>query len=224
MTKQKVILLNGSPRKSKTSYSFALTIQRLVEQAGHQAEIVHIIDYYDRREDLAKLRLALATSDLIGLVSPLYFDAAPAPVIWVLEQLSDTMSTELAGKKFFAVGQCGFPDVTLLQPLLNSARLFAQAVGLHWLGGLAYGGGAIIDGALLENLGKKGQRITSGFQLAVAAALVGQQLPVKAQQLLTVKIPRLAYPLLAAYLNSAARKTARSQGILDLKDPVYLKD
>lgn len=224
MTKQKVILLNGSPRKSKTSYSFARTIKQLLEQAGHQAEILHVIDYYDGRQNLHDLQVVLAASDLICLVSPLYFDTAPAPVIWLFEQLAAGMATELKGKNFFAVGQCGFPDNTLLQPLLSSAHFFAQAVGLNWLGGIAYGGGSIIDGAELEHLGKKGRQMTAGFQLIVDAALGGQPLPAKAQQLLTVKIPKFAYPLLAAFLNSRSRKIARSMGVTNLLDPVYLKD
>ena len=46
---------------------------------------------------------------------------------------------------------------------------------MQFLGGLGYGGGAIINGALLEDLGKKGEKITSGFKLAVDSIVRGKK-------------------------------------------------
>ncbi len=48
---------------------------------------------------------------------------------------------------------------------------------MRWLGGLAYGGGAIIDGIPLKELGKKGERILSVFRLAFQNILRDQKIP-----------------------------------------------
>ena len=223
MNKKSLVIFNGSPRKNGTSYSFALTIKKLAGDEGNTAEIIHIIEYFDGKKDFDNLKAIISQSDIIGLVTPLYVDALPYPVIWFLEKLSFELKQELSGKSFFAVSQSGFPDIRLFKPLLGSCRCFAEAVGMNWLGGLGYGGGAIIDGALMENLGKKGRKITSGFKLALEDIIQGRKISSKAQDLLTLKIPTFLFRPLAAYLNHMARSTARKEGVKDIKRKVYLE-
>jgi hypothetical protein len=93
---------------------------------------------------------------------------------------------------------------------------------MRWLGGLAYGGGAIINGSLLEELGKKGERINLGFKLVLDNILKGEKISSESQELITVKIPKLLYRPLAAYLNNNARKQAREHGNIDYTKKVYL--
>jgi hypothetical protein len=93
---------------------------------------------------------------------------------------------------------------------------------MKWLGGLAYGGGAILDGALLENLGRKGQKITSAFQLALDDVFQERMIGAKAQELLTIRIPKILYRPLAALLNSNSKKMAKKFGT-DLTRKVYLE-
>jgi len=50
-------------------------------------------------------------------------------------------------------GACGFPDITRIEPLLNCCRLFAEETEMRWLGGLAFGGGPLINGAFIPALG-----------------------------------------------------------------------
>ena len=223
MNNNSIIILNGSPRKKGTSYSFARTIQKLAENDGNTAEIIHIIEYFDGGKSFEDLKAILGQSKIISLVTPLYVDTLPYPVIWFLERLLRELKPELRGKRFFAIGQCGFPDVTLCQPLLGSCRCFAEATGMNWLGGLGYGGGAIIDGALLEDLGSKGKKITAAFKLVLADVIHGRKISSKAQNLLTVKIPIILYRPLAAFLNYKARKTAQKSGITDLSRKFYLE-
>jgi multimeric flavodoxin WrbA len=40
MSGKKLLLINGSPRKKGTSYSFARTIKLLAENCGNEAEII----------------------------------------------------------------------------------------------------------------------------------------------------------------------------------------
>jgi multimeric flavodoxin WrbA len=221
MTKKQIILFNGSPRRKGTSYSFARTIRKLAEEQGNTAVILDIADYFqeDGSEDL---RYILMKSDVIGLISPLYVDTLPYPVILFLEKLAAEYQGELRGKTFFAIGQNGFPDVTLMQPMLGSCRCFAQKTGMKWLGGLAYAGGAIINGTLLEDLGKKGETITAGFKIALEDILQGRPLRPEAQERLTLKLPKILYWPLAFYLNHNARNMAKQAGVKDLRIKVYL--
>lgn len=220
---KRLVIFSGSPRKKGTSYSFARTIKIIAEDDGNKAEIVHIIEYFDGTKEFDILKSIISKSDIICLTTPLYVDTLPYPVIWFFEKLSTEMNNELHGKSFFAIGQCGFPDVTLLQPLLGSCRCFAEATEMNWLGGLGYGGGAIIDGALLENLGGKGKKITSAFKLALGNVMQGKTISSKAQDLLTVKIPKIFYRPLAAFLNHKTKKIALKYGVTDLERKIYLE-
>jgi len=223
MNDGKILLINGSPRKKGTSHSFSRTIKLLAEERGCMAEIVHAIDWFDGREDISTLKGLIAGSNIVAMVAPLYADTLPYPDIWLFEKLATECKNQLKGKGLFGIGQCGFPDITRIEPLLDCCRFFALETGMNWLGGLAYGGGAMLDGALLEELGKKGEKITAGFRLALDSMLKGEGIPAEAQELLTLRIPKFMYGILVMYLNSNAKKLARQSGNPDFKRKVYLE-
>ena len=223
MNTKRLLLLNGSTRKKGTSYSFSRTMKILAEDMGNTAEIIHVIDYFDGKGDFDHLKGLIGQSDIIGMISPLYADTLPYHDIWFMEKLVWECGNELSGKNFFAIGQCGFPDITRIEPLLESCRYFSLETGMNWLGGLAYGGGAMLDGSLLEDLGKKGEKITSGFKLALESILKGEKISPQVQELITMKIPKLLNWALAAYLNSNAKKLAQENGNVDYKRKVYLE-
>lgn len=214
---KRILLLNGSPRKKKTSYSFARTIKTLAEKKGCTTEIVHIIDYFDDKKSIESLKDKILESNIIGMVSPLYVDTLPYPVIQVFERVYGYLEGKTYEKDFFAIGQCGFPNPTLCQPLLETCRCFAESLEMNWLGGLGYGGGAIIDGQLLENLGKKGKKISHAFDIAIDDIIKGKNISREVQELLTVKIPKILYRPLAIYLNHRSRKEAQKYGNNDVR-------
>ena len=223
MVVKRLVLINGSPRKKGTSYSFSRTIGMLAEASGNAAEIIHAIDCFDGKEDFESLKELIIKSDIIAVISPLYADTLPYHVIWLMEKLADEYRDALEGKGFFAVGQCGFPDITRIEPLLNCCRLFAEETEMRWLGGLAFGGGPLINGAFLEGLGKKGEKITLGFKLALDNILKGEKIGAESQKLITFNIPKLLYRPLAAYMNNNAGKQARLNGNIDYARKVYLE-
>ena len=208
----KIVLFNGSARSKGTSFSFARTIKQLAEEKGHEVEILSVMDYYRDVADLGSLKRTLARADIVGLITPLYVDSLPYPVIRFLEILNSNCRRELESKGFFAVSQCGFPDLRLFGPLLESCRIFAESSGLRWLGGLGYGGGAIIDGTYLENLGGRGAKITSGFKMAVEDILKNQKIRPAAQKEIAFNVPHLAFWPLCVYLNHSSRKKAKTNG------------
>ncbi len=222
MDTKKLLLFCGSPRKKGTSFSFARTIGKLTEEKGCKVEIHFVYDYFTGGKNLAELKTLIVGSDIIGLVAPLYVDTWPAPVIWWMEKLAAEMKSELHDKRFFALAQNGFPDITLFQPMLETSRLFAESVGLKYLGGLGYGGGAIIDGTLLEDLGKKGERITSGFHLAVDDILADRTISPQVQNILTIQFPKSLYWPITLMLNRRTRQIAKKNGVKDLKCKPYM--
>lgn len=223
MNKKRIVIFNGSPRKKGTSYSFASTIKKLAEDDGNTAEIVHIIEYFDGVKDLDSLKSIISQCDIISLSTALYVDTLPYPVIWFFEKLSSEFSNELRDKSFFAVAQCAFPDVTRCEPLLGSCRCFTEATRMKWLGGLSYGGGVLIDGALLDNLGKKGKKIIFAFKLALKDVIQGKKISSQPQKLLTIKIPTILNYLMAAFMNLRIRMRARKNGVMDIERKVYLE-
>ena len=226
MNRKRLLLLNGSPRKAKTSYVFARALKELAEKKGHKAEIFHIIEYFDGEKPFDTLKSIILQHDILGLVTPLYADTLPYPVIWFLEKLSSDLAGELKGKEFFAVAQCGFLDTDLLHPLLESCRYFAKTVEMKWLGGLGYGGGALIDGTPLEKLGRKGKKIATAFAFALDDIVEGKSISPRARGLLTVKIPKMLYRPLAAFLNYRKKREAHLHGVsvADLTRKTYLEN
>lgn len=219
---KKLLIINGSPRKAGTSYSFARTIRKLAEEKNCTAEIFHVHDLYEANNNWTSFKNAAGESAVIVLVSPLYVDTLPYPVVRLFEKMCAELRQVLCGKSFFAVGQCGFPDTTMLDPFLGSCRFFAEQAGMKWKGGLGYGGGSMINGAQLENLGKKGSKIIAALELALDDVLNDRAISSAAQNLLAVKIPALLLYPLAAFLNYKARQSAKKHQA-DLTKKTYLE-
>lgn len=212
MSNKKLLIFNGSPRKKGTSFSFARTIKILAEAEGSRADIIHIIEYLDEGRNLETLRKSIVDSDIIVLSSPLYVDSLPYPVIWFFERLAQEMEAELKGKSFFAIGQCAFPYPELVNTLLENCRCFAELSQMKWMGGLPYGGGVMLDGKHLEDLGKKGDNIISAFKLSLRNILNEKAIPDEARDMLKIKFPKIMARPMAAFLNHSIKKGAAKRG------------
>ncbi|MEN1761329.1 NAD(P)H-dependent oxidoreductase [Anoxynatronum sibiricum] len=224
MKSQRWLFLNGSPRREGTSQSFINTMAQLVEEAGHETTLLQIQPFAREKTPFSAMEEELAACDVLVLSAPLYSDTLPYTNQWLLEKLADSCSQHLEGKCFFTVAQCGFPDGSRLVPMLNTCRIFAEETRMIWLGGLAFGGGPLINGAGLETLGKKGRQYMRGFHLAVTAVLARQPIPAESQQLLTVRIPKAMHRPMIWYLNHRVKKEARYQGAVDVNARPYLTD
>lgn len=213
---KKMILLNGSPRKQKTSYRFSQSIQKEAQDRGLDAEIYHVIDAFRSEEKMEEILIAMHAADYLGLVTPMYVDYLPYPVVWFMEE-SVKRSLEIKPKAtFFAVAQCGFPDVTLLDPVLGACQIYSKKMHREWAGGISYGGGAILDGIPMDELGKRGEAITKAFSMMMEDLVEGRIIRQEVQDLMTVKIPRLLYRPLAGYLNYRSKQMAKANGVQDL--------
>ena len=209
----KIVIFNGSPRKKGTSFSFARTIKDLAERDGNTVQIIHIIEYLEENKNYKELKEIIASSDIIAISNPLYVDSLPYPVIWFLERIIGEFRQELKEKRVFAVAQCAFPYAHLLNTSLDSCRCFAEEAEMKWLGGLGYGGGVLINGAPIESLGKKGEKIISAFKLALQDIYNDREISMKAKETLEAKFPRVLARPMAAFLNHRIKVNGRKKGL-----------
>lgn len=201
-----MLLINGSSRKMKTTYQFA---KSFCEYSVASCEILWV---HDCLNDVKLLADKILEADTVGIFAPLYVDTLPAAVIELLEGLSH-YPVCLKHKRLFCFGQSGFPDVTRMVPLEEVCRCFAEEMAMEWLGSLAYGGGAIIDGNPLFEIGKKGKNLLKGIRKASEDIALGNMISDDAKAHFKSDIPIASYPLLAMYLNHSAKKQGKKNGV-----------
>jgi hypothetical protein len=219
--KETLLLLIGSPRKKGTSASFAASLAASAEKLGMETRLEYAIDYCDGKKSIEVLAGSISDASIVGIVSPMYVDTLPYPVIFCLEGLYFAHREALAGKRLFALVQYGFPDIRLCKPSLAVCQCFARAAGMAWMGGMGYGGGPLINGAPLHTLGSKGARISGALEEALHAVLEDGEIPAKTQVKLAEKIPAALFWPLSMLMNLRARSEARKLGT-DLRARPYL--
>ncbi len=155
----KCVLLSGSPKgKTATSYSLVNYLSRELEKEGVETTI-HILSKSIRSESKMQVMLQeLDAADYVVLAAPLYIDTLPAHVLEVMKRI-DIHRRELNRKhtKFIGIMNSGFPESEHNELALDILHAFCDRVNLHWAGGLPFGGGGIIGGIPLDEVGGRGR-------------------------------------------------------------------
>jgi multimeric flavodoxin WrbA len=190
-------LLVGSPKgTSSTSNSLGTFLVESLQQNGVTTEKAYICQCLGSDEKRAALLRLVDESDLIVLAFPLYVDSLPSQVIETLELIAEHEKTkpELSKKSFAAIANSGFPEAKQNDTALAVCRLFAQQAGFNWAGGLAMGGGGMIAGQPLAELGGRVRNKTKALEIAAEALALGDVIPEKAVALISkLGIPRWMY-------------------------------
>ncbi|MGL4346010.1 MAG: NAD(P)H-dependent oxidoreductase [Cellulosilyticaceae bacterium] len=222
MASKQVLILNAAPRKKGTSTSFAKAMVTLLEQKGHQGHIEDLIDYYDQKVSMDRLREKMTASDLVALVIPCYVNTLPAPAIWCLEQLAGRDRRALEGKGCFAIVQGGMPYLDVHEPCVRTTRLFAKQMKMQWLGGVIFGMGPMIDGKPLASVGGVGKKYLKGLERVMACVLDHQSITLQIQKKVTMPMPViLAYPM-SVMLNTIGNKMRKEKGVKNFDCKPYL--
>lgn len=196
MTQRHALLLVGSP-KSKGSSSAAIGgyLLRRLEERGLSAETLNLRRLLSQPEGKETLRREVRDASLVLLSFPLYFDSLPAPVIAAMEMLA-TMGPGAEGKGLLALANNGFPEASQNGTALEICRIFAKEAGFRWLGGLAFGGGGVIDGRELEAAGGPARNLRQGLNLAAESVAAGAEVTGEAVRLVASRaVPRWLYVL-----------------------------
>ena len=165
-----------------------------------------------RHEDPGLLALcsAVREADVVALATPLYVDSLPGPVIEALEAVAGDRALRSTRPRFLAMVNSGFPESVHCDTALAICRRFAEEAGLDWIGGLGIGGGGMLAGKPLAELGGRARTVTRALALAATAIAAGRVLPQDAQQL----VRRLAIPapLYRFFADWGFRREAKKHG------------
>jgi hypothetical protein len=191
------VLLVGSPRgPSSTSNSLGTYLLEKLEQQGLTSEKVYINQFLGSEKKQAAMLRLIDESDLIILAFPLYVDSLHSQVVKTLELIAEHEKgkLDLIKKRFVAIANSGFPEAKHNNIALAVCRIFAKQVGFTWAGGLAMGGGGMIAGRPLGELGGMVRNQRKALEIAADSLAKGGAIPEKAVVLISkIGIPKWMY-------------------------------
>ncbi len=224
MNLEKVLLLIGSPKSTRsTSESLGTFLCDLLNEEGVTIEKMNIRKTLDSDEGINNLFEMIDTSDLIILSFPLYIDSLPAPVTKALELIANNRQGRKLSKKpkFMAIANNGFPEASQNDTALAICHCFAKEVDFEWIGGLALGMGAAINGIPLKNAGGRGRHAQVALQLTAKALIRNDPIPLEAKK--TIRKPMIPSRLYRYMGNRTWKQAAKKFGVYkNLKDTPYV--
>lgn len=212
---RKVLLLNGSPRMSKSS-SAALGgyLLEQLTRSGLDTESIHI--YSTLHDDLKRQAMldAIDNADLSILAFPLYIDSIPAPVLALMHTIQERRTGRASHGAFVAIANCGFIESAQNEHALASCAAFARASGFRWMGSIAIGGGeGLVQKKSLTEQGGPLIPYKKALERVAKALAEGNPVPHEARR-------QLAKPFIPAWLYRFVgsrnwKKQARNNGVLE---------
>ena len=175
---KQILFLNGSPKKAhSTSESICDYLIELLSGKNLQIEKLHIHALLKTKEGEERMLSAVNQADTIVFSCPLYIDAPPSMVMKAMELIAEHKNQTKVAKKqnMLAISNCGFPEAFQNDVALRIYRKFAQDAGFKWLGGLAFGMGAVTNGKPMKIMGFVYPRIRKVFN-NVANALFEEKM------------------------------------------------
>lgn len=135
----KIAAINGSPKSNGVS---ALLIQQMEKLAGTKIETYHAIQL--ARSGLPQETMAeILSADALLIVSPLYVDSLPAPLIATLTSLENAAQNKAGRPQVFAIINGAF-DAPQTKLALDMVQHFATHAGLPWGCGMGIGKGIML--------------------------------------------------------------------------------
>jgi hypothetical protein len=165
---------SAKPRGESTSEAIGNALVSRLVKRGWTSETVYVARAVRLGRDGAPALVdAVRRADLLVLSCPVYVDCLPSLVIAGLEQLAraDLGPTPPA---LVPIVQCGFPELTHTSLALEILDVAAQRIGLPWAGHLALGGGGMIDGRELADLGGRVHHQLAALQTAATSLDAGE--------------------------------------------------
>jgi len=190
-------LLVGSPRgPNSTSNSLGTYLLEKLEQQGVTSEKVYLNQCLGSEDKKDAMLRIIDESDLIIFAFPLYVDSLHSQVIKTLELIAEyeVGKLNLDKKKIVAISNNGFPEAKQNEIALAVCRIFAKQVGFTWAGGLAMGGGGMISGRPLNELGGMVRNQKKALEIAAESLMNGKAIPTEAVSLMAkLGIPGFLY-------------------------------
>ena len=183
-TPRTALLLIGSPKPGRsTSRSLGEYLFGLLAERGLTTETVSLLRALRSVEETGALCASVDGADVVVLSFPLYVDSLPAVATLGLEVIASHRATRasdrqgVAASALVAICQSGFPEQSQNDVALRICRNFARAAGFDWAGGLPMGGGGMIDGRSVADLGGQVRRQARALALIADALCEGRDVP-----------------------------------------------
>jgi len=199
-TPRKIAILVGSARKPhSTSESLAEYLASNLSLRGAEPQVFRVAE--SARDSSLDILTAVDQADALMIVTPLYMDSLPYLLTATLEQIAQRRNATAAGRRGLAcLVHCGFPEALHNEIAIAICRQFAKEAGFEWLGGLSLGGGAVIAGKPLAELGGVLRNVRRSLALTADALAAGQPLPDAAVKLMAKPlINRWVYTLIGNF-------------------------
>lgn len=219
----KPLVLVGSPLRAKSSSASLAQFlaDRLTEKGAAEPDVHFVRDADADAAAMDRLLAALAEADLVVFSFPLYVDQLPAECIRVLERVAAhrLRQQDAPSPRFVAIANCGFPEGSQCQAALDVCRQFAREVGFAWAGGIAIGGGPMVDRKPLDEAGGAVRHLREALALAAEALAEGRAVPDKAvKKADTPPVPIWLYRWMAS---RSFKKDTRRNGVRDINARPY---
>ncbi|HXZ23515.1 MAG TPA: NAD(P)H-dependent oxidoreductase [Methanomassiliicoccales archaeon] len=215
----KALILIGSPRASKsTSHALGAYLEERLAEKGMEFDEAYAKKALASEAGWAELAGKMKAADLIVLSTPLYVDSFPAPVMAIYERAWKD-GVPLRGKGFAVIMNSGFPEAFHMNTGLKIAEHFARKVGMDWLGGLAMGSGAAIDGKPLGQAGAMSRHAVKGLDMA-ADSLAGLK-PISTEAKSEFAKPIMPRGFMVWASNRTFRRAHKKAGKGGLRDRPY---
>lgn len=214
----KCVLMSGSPRgKRSTSYSLLKYLSEELEKEGMSCTKYLISDVNASSEYLKEMMLDVGTSDCVVLAAPLYIDTLPAHVLQVLMDIAQHCKDYSEScPRFIGIVNSGFPESEHNDLALDILEQFCHEANFRWAGGLPFGGGGIIGGMPLHEIGGRGRNAKQAMDLLVQSLLKGEDVTTETiDQIKRQMIPKRAYIVFA---QSGWKQMSKRNGVAKLLD------
>lgn len=221
---KKLTIINGSP-KVDSNPSVSEYLSALAESHVSNDEIR--IERFSARKsvlgDSTEAFSAMAESDAILLVFPLYFFCLPGTLTRFLQDYAAFVKTQpKSGKvaRVYAIVNCGFPEDEINSDALRVIESFSRTIGAQYRFGLMIGGGGMILGAKDAPFMKEFMKTIDGFLVDVQSDIIAPSDAGHETMRAFVKFPRKLYFMMG---NLGWKMQAKQNGLNahDLKKKPY---
>lgn len=224
-----IVIGSAKTRGTSASETMARALAARLEAQGVSTKLRAVTAFLHDDKAVVAAQ-AVAAADLFVLVTPLYVDAFPALATRALECVARARSAEGGGAgagdvaatpaRFAVIVNCGFPEPEHNRTALRIARHFAADARYGWAGGLALGGGGVIDPAVpLDEQHGPAEHVRRALDQAAPCLARGEAIPSAAiEQMAQSPIPDIVYRISGdlgwryqAYKNGLAQAALRAQ-------------
>jgi hypothetical protein len=210
------LLLVGSAkaRGTSTSESLGTLLMEQLAMRGIEGAVRHVQLETHSPEMLRDFVRDLRGYDLLVVATPVYFDALPALVTQVFEAVADDRAADPGAPPLTLamILNCGFPESRHAAVARTIGALFAKTAGLRWAGALQLGGGGVIHGQPLSDVGHVVQHLPGLLDDAAAALATGTSIAPETRE--DFKEPLMPTALYMAAGDAAWLWTATHEGAL----------